>query len=279
MERKFVETPTYGTIAYREAGQGPVALYIHGVFLDGALWRHQVEGLADLRRGIAIDLLAHGGSATPPGRLTISVQAAMVAEFLDALGLDRVDLVGNDSGGAVSQLLAVHHPQRVRSLTLTNSDVHDNFPPEAFLPIQEIARAGELATMLPLLATDPGSIRAALATSLEDADARSDAELLSFFAPFTDPAHASALQQYIAEMEPSELVSIEDQLGTLTTPTLLVWATDDVFFPTAWAEWLARTIPGVQRTVWVEGARLFFPLERPASLIDALRTFWGAQSD
>ncbi len=72
-------------------------LFIHGVFLNADLWGHQVAALSDLRHCIAIDLLAHGDSPCPPGHLTIRVQTAMVGEFLDALGIERVDLVGNDT--------------------------------------------------------------------------------------------------------------------------------------------------------------------------------------
>ena len=125
MPRSYVLTPTFGAIAYGESGAGPDALFIHGVFLNADLWGHQVAALGDLRHCIAIDLLAHGDSPCPTGHLTIGVQTAMVIEFLDALAIQQVDLVGNDTGGAVAQMIAATHPDRVRSLTLTNSDVHD----------------------------------------------------------------------------------------------------------------------------------------------------------
>jgi pimeloyl-ACP methyl ester carboxylesterase len=75
-------------------------------------------------------------------------------------------------------------------------------------------------------------------------------------------------------MEPSELIAIEGDLARFDAPTLIVWATDDVFFPVRWADWLEGTIPGVIRSVRVEGARLFFPLERPDDLTRELRQFW-----
>jgi pimeloyl-ACP methyl ester carboxylesterase len=159
MERSLVATPTFGRIAYGESGTGPDALFIHGVFLNADLWGNQVAALSDVRHCIAVDLLAHGDSPCPPGHLTIEVQAAMVVEFLDSLGIDQVDLVGNDTGGAVAQMLAARHPDRVRSLTLTNSDVHDNFPPEAFLPIKDLATQGLLAEGIAALAVDPVAVR------------------------------------------------------------------------------------------------------------------------
>lgn len=275
MQRSHLVTPTFGTVAYVESGAGPDALFIHGVFLNADLWGHQVAALSDLRHCMAIDLLAHGDSPCPTGHLTIGVQAAMVLEFLDALAIDQVDLVGNDTGGAVAQMIAATHPDRVRSLTLTNSDVHDNFPPEAFLPIQELATQGLMVEGMAALSDDPAGIRAALETSIEHPESIPDATLLGFFGVFASADKAAALQDYIAGMEPSELVAIQDQLAGFAKPTLIVWATDDVFFPVEWATWLEATIPGVTRSVRVEGGRLFFPLERPEELTRELRQFWS----
>ncbi len=85
LERLSVDTG-FGEIAYLEAGQGPPAVFVHGVFLNADLWRHQLEGLADVRRCLALDLLAHGASASGGAGLTIGDQADMVVDFLDALG-------------------------------------------------------------------------------------------------------------------------------------------------------------------------------------------------
>ncbi len=110
-KRKSVETPS-GRISYVEHGAGPVALFVHGVLLNGYLWRHQLAELSDLRRCIAVDLLAHGHTDAKPGQGVSSLEnAAMLAQFLDALGIDRVDLVGNDSGGGIALIFAAEHPE------------------------------------------------------------------------------------------------------------------------------------------------------------------------
>src|SRR4029453_3838702 len=76
--RRTVETPS-GTIAYVEHGQGPVALFVHGVFLNGYLWRDVVTRLGDVRRCIAVDLLAHGGTRARPGaEISFPAQARML---------------------------------------------------------------------------------------------------------------------------------------------------------------------------------------------------------
>src|SRR5579871_6667757 len=90
--KKSVVTPS-GSIAYVEAGSGPVALFVHGVLLNGHLWRHQLAELSDIRRCIAVDLLAHGDTEIAAGQdVSVTANAKMLGEFLDALGIGEVDL-------------------------------------------------------------------------------------------------------------------------------------------------------------------------------------------
>src|SRR5882757_4727185 len=94
---RSVETLS-GRISYVEAGAGPVALFVHGVLLNKHLWRRQLAGLSDIRRCIAVDLLAHGDTEIAPDQdVSVTANAAMLKDVLDALAIDRVDLVGNDS--------------------------------------------------------------------------------------------------------------------------------------------------------------------------------------
>src|ERR1700724_707846 len=111
--RRGVETPS-GHISYMEQGAGPVALFVHGVLLNGHLWRHQLTELSDIRRCIAVDLLAHGDTEVAPNQdVSVTANAKMLKEFLDALSIDQVDLVGNDSGGGIAQIFAALYPERV----------------------------------------------------------------------------------------------------------------------------------------------------------------------
>jgi pimeloyl-ACP methyl ester carboxylesterase len=128
---RSIATPS-GRISYAEAGSGPVALFVHGVLLNKHLWRHQLAELSAIRRCIAVDLLAHGDTEIAPGQdVSVTANANMLREMLDALHIDQVDLIGNDSGGGIAQIFAALKPDRVRTLTLTNCDTHDNWPPEA----------------------------------------------------------------------------------------------------------------------------------------------------
>src|SRR5262249_31160328 len=152
-------TPS-GRLAYREQGAGPVALFVHGVLLNGHLWRHQLADLSDTRRCIAVDLLAHDDTAIDPDQDVCSTaNAAMLQQFLDALSIDRGDLVGNDSGGGIAQIFAALYPQRVRTLTLTDCDAHDNWPPEAFQPFLAMAAGGGLAGALKAMLADKNVYR------------------------------------------------------------------------------------------------------------------------
>jgi len=119
--QRSVQTPS-GRISYTEQGTGPVALFVHGVLLKRPICGvNQLADLSDIRRCIAVDLLAHGDTEiTPDQDVSVTANAKMLKEFLDALNIDQVDLVGNDSGGGITQIFAALYPERVRSLTLTD---------------------------------------------------------------------------------------------------------------------------------------------------------------
>src|SRR5262245_45518057 len=154
-----VQTPS-GHISYTEQGSGPVALFVHGVLLNGYLWRHQLADLFDIRRCIAVDLLAHGDTEiTPDQDVLVTANANMLKGFLDALKIDQVDFVGNDSGAGIAQIFAALHPERVRSLTLTDGDTHDNWPPEAFKPFLAMAAGGGLRGTLETMLADKSVYR------------------------------------------------------------------------------------------------------------------------
>ncbi len=110
------------------------------------LWRHQISCLVGIRRCITLDLLAHGDTEISAEReISVTANANMLREFLDALKIDQVDLIGNDSGEGICRIFAALNPGRIRTLVLTNCDAHNNWPPEAFKPFVEMAVAGESA--------------------------------------------------------------------------------------------------------------------------------------
>jgi pimeloyl-ACP methyl ester carboxylesterase len=269
-----VETRS-GRISYAEAGSGQVALFVHGVLLSKHLWRHQLEGLADIRRCIAVDLLAHGDTEIGPDQdVSVTANANMLREFLDALKIDQVDLIGNDSGGGIAQIFAALNPDRLRTLTLTNSDVHDNWPPEAFKPFVEMAFGGFLPDTLNTLLADKAVYRSpgALGPGYERPDDITDQDIEIYLRPhFRSEQRTRDLQRFVAAFDNKHTVAIESKLRQLNAPTLIVWGTDDVYFPVKWAHWLAKTIPGAKPPVELPGARIFFPEERSETFNQLLR--------
>lgn len=277
--QRSIETPS-GRIGYIESGSGPVALFVHGVLLNGHLWRHQLQHLGDLRRCIAPDLMAHGRTEIAPQQdVSVTANAHMLAQFLDALGIDRVDLVGNDSGGGIAQIFAATYPERVRSLTLTDCDTHDNWPPEAFKPFLAMAAAGGLRGALEAMLADKNVYRAqqALGPAYENAQAVGDETIETYLRPHVaSAARTQDLQRFLAAFDAQHTVRIEAALRRLAAPTLIAWGTDDIYFDAKWARWLADAIPGTRRRVEFDGARIFFPEERWRDFNRELREHWLA---
>jgi pimeloyl-ACP methyl ester carboxylesterase len=275
--RHCVQT-TSGTISYSEAGAGPVALFVHGVLLNGHLWRHQLEDLSDVRRCFAVDLLAHGDTEIAPDQdVSVTANAKMLGEFLDALRIDRADLVGNDSGSGIAQIFTALYPERVRTLTLTDGDTHDNWPPAAFQPFLAMAAAGGLAGTLGAMLADKNVYRSpqALGPAYEHPQRVSDESIEKYLRPFLRSVKRTRdLQRFLAAFDNRHTRAIEDRLKTLETPTLIVWGTDDVYFDVKWAHWLAETIPGTRRCVELKGGRIFFPEERSEEFNAELRVHW-----
>jgi pimeloyl-ACP methyl ester carboxylesterase len=272
-----VQTPS-GHISYTEQGTGPVALFVHGVLLNGYLWRHQLEDLSGIRRCIAVDLLAHGDTEIAPDQdVSVTANAKMLKEFLDALNIDQVDLVGNDSGGGIAQIFAALYPERVRSLTLTDCDTHDNWPPEAFKPFLAMAAAGGLRGTLDAMLSDKSVYRSsqALGSAYEHPEQLSDDTIERYLRPLVRTEQRTRdLQRFLAAFDNKHTLAIEPRLKTLKAPTLIVWGTDDVYFDVKWSHWLAENIPGTRRRVEFSGARIFFPEERWEEFDRELRAHW-----
>ena len=274
--RKSVKTP-YGEISYVEKGSGPAALFVHGVLLNGYLWRDAVESLSDARRCIALDLMGHGATKEPAdAEMSFDAQAGMIGAFLDALEIDQVDLVANDSGGGIAQIFAAKNPERIRSFVITNSDTHDNYPPPGLAPLIGAAKAGQLGAIGKNWIENPEALKASFGVAYENVDNIDPERVQMYLGPlFASEEATRKLERFIAgEDDNSPNVRIEPQLRKLQAPTLIMWGTDDVFFDKKWAYWLKDTIPGAREVIEVEGGKVFFPEERPEEFAAAVRKFW-----
>ena len=275
--RASVATPS-GRISYVEQGSGPVALFVHGVLLNSHLWRNQMAELSDIRRCIAVDLLAHGETEIAPDQdVSVTANAEMLKQFLDAMNIKQVDVVANDSGGGISQIFAALYPEYVRSLTLTDCDTHDNWPPEAFKPFVNMAAGGGLRKTLEAMLADKNVYRSprALGPAYEQPDKVSDETIETYLRPFLRAdQRLRDLERFLAAFDNKHTLAIEGRLKQLKAPTLIVWGTDDVYFDVKWSHWLANTIPGTRRRVELQGARVFFPEERFREFNKELRSHW-----
>jgi pimeloyl-ACP methyl ester carboxylesterase len=273
--RKTLTTPA-GDIAYTELGTGPAALFVHGIGTSGVLWRQVIEQLRGTSRCIAPDLPAHGGSAARDD-MSVTALAEALAGLCDELGLGQVDLVGNDTGGAIAQVFAARHPDKVRSLTLTNCDCEGNCPPPEMVPFVEQARQGAVAPVLAGIAADPATWPTNPLTVGYEHPERVPEEVwrayLTGIAGTIERARES--ERLIAALDAADLEAVSEPLRALNAPTLLVWGTGDQTFPVKWAHHLRDVIPGAREVIEVDGAKFLFPEERPDDLTPHLRRHWG----
>jgi pimeloyl-ACP methyl ester carboxylesterase len=230
--------------------------------------------VAASRRCIAPDLLCHGQTRERfDADVSVAGQAEALLQLLDALEIGEVDLVANDTGGAVAQILAARHPRRVRSLTLTNCDTHDGWPPPAFERTHQLALQGGLPDVIRSFVVDPKAARARFAVAFEDPETLSDERIRAFLPPLVaTPERAAQLERMFRALDCAQTVAVEPLLRELRSPTLIVWGTADVFFDVKWARWLCATIPGTRRLVELAGAKLFFSRPRgrlPRAPVDA----------
>jgi pimeloyl-ACP methyl ester carboxylesterase len=269
-----------GDISYLDVGEGPVALFVHGVFTNAVFWRNVLGPITSQRRCIAVDLPAHGHTATTESwDLSLTGLATSLAALCDAIDVGPVDLVANDTGGAVAQIFAATNPHRLSTFTLTNCDTQGNTPPPDFAPVVELARQGGLAEVVKRLATDFDLARsdAGFGSGYERIQDLPDDVLNAYLAPLAESdLRATELERCVAQIDSGPLAAVEPRLKELETPTLLVWGTGDPFFGLPWARWLRDTIPGVTEIVEIQGAKLFFPDERADELVPHLLRHWEA---
>jgi pimeloyl-ACP methyl ester carboxylesterase len=267
-----------GPVSCLDVGEGPVTLFVHGVGTNALLWRHAISALAGERRCVAVDLPLHGQTPAGPDQdFRLSSLAAVLDAFCTAAELGVIDLVANDTGGAVSQVFAANHPERLRSLCLTNCEAHDNIPPEEFKPVVELAAVGAIAAgAADLLSDFPLARESLFGTSYQDINHLPIEVLRTFLQPVLGtPERARLFEQLLVSLAPEDLLAVEPVLAELQVPTLIVWGTADVTFELSWAYWLKDLIPGATEVVEIEGGRLFFPDERSEELVSSLRQHWS----
>ncbi|MBI5106612.1 MAG: alpha/beta hydrolase [Solirubrobacterales bacterium] len=266
-----------GTIEYREEGSGPPVVFVHGFLVDETLWSPVVERLrADARCILPTwPLGAHRTPLRPDAEVTPLAVAGMVAGFLEALDLRDVTLVGNDSGGAISQLVAVHHPERIGRLVLTDCDAFDNFPPKLFRGLITLGRAPRLlrGALAPLRFEAPRRLPFAFGWLTKRKVPRevTDRWVLPALRDRDVLRDAAKLLVGLGR-DPHVLLDATPRLAEFDKPALLVWAPEDRFFPIEHARRLAAILPQ-GRVEEVPDAYTFVSWDQPDRVAGLIRDF------
>jgi pimeloyl-ACP methyl ester carboxylesterase len=264
-----------GKIGYRESGEGPPIVFVHGLLVDGRLWRKVTPLLEDRFRCIVPDLplgshptpMNADADLSPPGL------ARIVAGFLEALDLEDVVLVANDTGGAISQITAANHPDRIGRLLLTNCDAFDNFLPPAFRPLQWAARVppvlnGVMQGMrFAPMRRLPNAFGWLIKHDFEGAPTR------EWVQPFlTDREIRRDTVKVLRGIDPRYTIEAAEKLRSFDRPTLLAWAVEDRFFKVSFAERLAATIRGATLER-IEDSYTFVSEDQPERLAELIARF------
>ncbi len=271
-QRHEVDLPA-GRVRYREAGEGKPVVFVHGYLVDGRLWDGVVDGLAGRCRCLAPDwpIGAQQIAMKPDADLSPYGVAAIIASFLEALDLEDVTIVGNDSGGAMSQVLVTRHPERIGRLVLTNCDTHENFPPGVFKAMPPIAALpGGMAVL-----AAPFRIGALARAAFKPFSKKPiPAELVaSWMEPgLHDPDVKRDVKKVTTGMNKRYTLEAAEKLRGSDLPILLTWAQGDRFFPLKYAQRLVADTPNA-RLVEIPDSATFVPLDQPRRLADEIAAF------
>jgi pimeloyl-ACP methyl ester carboxylesterase len=268
-------TLTAGTIEYERSGPGdgrPV-VFVHGYLMGGSLWEPLAGRLAE--RGFLCvaptwPLGAHREPMRAGATLTIEAIAAMVAELLDELSLDDVVLVGNDTGGAIAQVVATTAPARLGGLVLTSCDAFEHFPPPILKPLIAAARFAPAFTAgLQSLRTRIGRRRAYGALAHADIDPLVRAWVKPVLG---DRGVREDLRRLTRSLDQQTMIAAGARLPEFTKPALVAWSADDAFFPLDDGRRLAAAVPHSQLEV-IDSSRTFSMIDQPNRLADLIASF------
>jgi pimeloyl-ACP methyl ester carboxylesterase len=243
-------------VAFADQGEGSPVLLLHGCPFSSFIWRNVIPPLARAgHRCVAPDLLGLGDTETPPDAdWSLPAQVAMVTGLLDTLGLERVHIVGHDHGGAIAQLLAAGHPDRIDRLVLCNTEAYDNWPSGDERPFVIATQLPVIGALFRLALSSPRTFKLVLRTAkaVNNPSALTD-ELVAGYvrANLSDPHKRAKTARFLAgQLDPDNnrhTLQAIDGLRRCDRPSMLLWGTEDPHFGPEWADRLATDIAGVCR--------------------------------
>lgn len=262
-------------------GEGPAIVFAHGWLANANLWRRVVERLAERFTCVALDLPlgAHRTALAADADLSADGCGTLLADALDALALDEVTLVGNDSGGAYSQIAVSRRPDRVARLVLTSCETpYDEFPPVPFDGLPAAARDLEALGQLLSALEDPEVRKLPAAFGLLVKHPLDPRASDSYALPCL--RDAAILRDTAKAMSGASTEAVQRAGATLIEgwrrPALLVWSAEDPVFPLEHARRYAAALPAAE-LVEIEDSYSFTPEDQPAALATAISS-WAARS-
>ena len=270
-----VELPQ-GRISYREEGTGEPLIFIHGIVVNGDLWRRVVPQLSGEFRCIVPDwpLGSHSTPMDPEADFSLPGLARLVVDFMDALDLETATLVGLDSGGAIAQMVAADDPDRVARLALVSCELYERFLPPLFKPLQKTAAIpGSLWLVAQLLRPRlaqrlPMAYGWSIKSGLPDR-----ATMDSYLRPLRTSAGVRRdLRKFLRAVDPRFTLDAAERLRSFDKPVLLAWAAEDKLFPLEYPRRFADSLPDA-RLVVIPDSYTFVPEDQPKPLADAIAAF------
>ena len=264
-----------GTIRYSEEGTGEPLLFVHGVVVNGSLWRKVVPSLSKDFRCIVPDwpFGSHELPMSPDADMSPPGLAKLVVDFMDALGLETVTLVGNDSGGALSQIVAATYPDRISRLVLTSCDMYDRFVPPLFKPLTWSARIPGALFLV------GHSLRMRFVQRLPIAYGwvmKRHPEKAVVDGWLTPGRGSAGVRRDFAKLlrgiDSKYTIEAAERLKSFDKPVLLAWAVEDKLFPIEHARRFAADVPD-GTLVEIHDSYSFVPEDQPEPLIDAITSF------
>jgi pimeloyl-ACP methyl ester carboxylesterase len=265
-----------GTIRYRDTGAGQPLVFVHGLLVDGTLWRKVTPLLEGEFRCVVPDLPlgSHRLPMSPDADLSPPGVARIVADLIEALELDDVTLIGNDTGGAICQLVATEHPGRLGRLVLTPCDAYENFLPPAFRAMQYAAHVPGLLTVLLQPARLGAVQRSPLGFGLLISPDSIDPQVIdSWLRPFfSNRGVRRDAIKFLKAISNRYTLEAAERLRDFDRPALIAWAPEDRFFKLTYGERLAAAIPDA-RLVRIEASRTFVSEDQPERLAELIGGF------
>lgn len=266
-----------GMLRFRDVGPAgaPVLVFVHGLLVSGTVWRKLVPLLSSRFRCIVPDwpMGSHSVPMNPDADLGPEGMARLVEGFLEALDLQDVTLIGNDSGGAVCQVVLARHRARVTRLVLTTCDAFEVFPPKLFAYLKWLTAVPWLLAILGrAMLAFPALRRLPIAYGIVSKHPIDDEILASWVRPALDAGIRRDVVKFIAGISPAVTMQAASELARVNVPVLLVWTPEDRSFPLSLAHRLLDTLPDA-RLVLVDDAFVFVAEDQPAALARAIEDF------